>query len=77
MQTLPQYLDSSALMRGPGTPLPCSPKKDRCLFFLIRIKFTKEDATLKGSVLLSPADESTAKAKAISRVESKGAAQRS
>lgn len=76
MQTLPQYLDFSGLMRGPETVLPYLPKKDRSLFLNMN-KITKEAATQKDSVLLSPTDNSTAKAKAISRAESKAAAQRS
>lgn len=71
MQTLPQYLDSNGLMRGPETVLPYLPNKDRSLFLNMN-KITKEATTQKDdSVLLSPPDDSTAKAKAISRARVK------
>lgn len=60
MQTLPQYLDFSGLMRGPEMVLPYLPKKDRSLFLNMN-KITTEAATQKDSVLLSPTDDSTAK----------------
>lgn len=62
MQTLPQDLDFSGLMRGPETVPPYLPKKDHSLFLNMN-KITTEAATQKDSVLLSPTDDSTAKAK--------------
>lgn len=56
MQTLPQYLDSSGLMRGPGTICFCLPKKD-CSLFLNMNEITKEAATRRGSVMLRPTDD--------------------